>query len=75
MPDLDALFDAARSVQAKAHTPYSRFKVGVALRTPGGRIFVGCNVENASYPQGACAETGASPPWSQPARRALRRWS
>ncbi len=59
MSSLNALFEAARSVQARAHTPYSRFKVGVALRTPDGRIFVGCNVENASYPQGACAETGA----------------
>jgi cytidine deaminase len=56
---LDALFEAARAVQAKAYTPYSRFKVGVAIRTPSGAVFAGCNVENASYPQGACAETGA----------------
>jgi cytidine deaminase len=56
---LDALFEAARAVQAKAYTPYSRFKVGAAIRTPSGAVFAGCNVENASYPQGACAETGA----------------
>ena len=59
MSSLEALFDAARAVQAQAHAPYSRFKVGAALRTPSGRVFAGCNVENASYPQGACAETGA----------------
>ncbi|HEX2135634.1 MAG TPA: cytidine deaminase [Microvirga sp.] len=59
MSSLDALFEAARAVQAKAYTPYSRFKVGAAIRTPSGAVFAGCNVENASYPQGACAETGA----------------
>lgn len=59
MPSLDTLFEAARAVQARAYAPYSRFKVGAAIRTPEGRIFAGCNVENAAYPQGACAETGA----------------
>ena len=59
MSAVDALFEAARSVQAKAHVPYSRFKVGAAIRTANDRIFAGCNVENAAYPQGACAETGA----------------
>jgi cytidine deaminase len=59
MSAVDALFDAARSVQARAHVPYSRFKVGAAIRTAGDLIFAGCNVENAAYPQGACAETGA----------------
>jgi cytidine deaminase len=57
--DLDALFEAARAIQAKAYVPYSRFKVGAAIRTPSGRVYAGCNVENAAYPQGACAETGA----------------
>jgi cytidine deaminase len=56
---LAALFDAARSAQANAYAPYSRFAVGAALRTPSGAIFAGCNVENAAYPQGACAEAGA----------------
>lgn len=53
------LFAAARAVQARAHVPYSRFAVGAAIRTPSGRIHVGCNVENAAYPQGWCAETSA----------------
>jgi cytidine deaminase len=59
MPSLDALFEAARAVQAKAYAPYSRFKVGAAIATPGGRVFAGCNVENAAYPVGSCAEAGA----------------
>jgi cytidine deaminase len=57
--DLDTLFEAAKAMQAKAYVPYSRFKVGAAIRTPNGGIYAGCNVENAAYPQGACAETGA----------------
>ncbi len=59
MSELDALFEAARAIQARAYTPYSRFKVGAAILTPDGQVFSGCNVENAAYPQGACAETGA----------------
>ena len=59
MSDLDTLFEAAKAMQAKAYVPYSRFKVGAAIRTPNGGIYAGCNVENAAYPQGACAETGA----------------
>ena len=59
MSSLDLLFEAARAVQAKAYAPYSRFKVGAAIRTPKGSVFAGCNVENAAYPQGSCAETGA----------------
>lgn len=59
MSDLDALFEAARTIQARAYAPYSRFKVGAALATPDGRIFSGCNVENAAYPVGTCAEAGA----------------
>ena len=53
------LFAAARGVQEHAHVPYSRFPVGAALRTPSGAVFVGCNVENAAYPEGTCAEAGA----------------
>ena len=59
MPSLDTLFTAAKAVQAKAYAPYSRFKVGAAIATPDGRVFAGCNVENAAYPVGTCAEAGA----------------
>jgi cytidine deaminase len=55
----DDLFNAARAVMANAHAPYSKFPVGAALRSASGVIYVGCNVENASYPQGWCAETSA----------------
>ncbi len=56
---IDALFDAARAAQAKAHAPYSRFSVGAAILSSSGRLFAGCNVENAAYPVGTCAEAGA----------------
>lgn len=59
MPSLDALFEAAKAIQAKAYAPYSRFKVGAAIVTPDGRVYTGCNVENAAYPVGSCAEAGA----------------
>ena len=58
-PDVDELFAAAKAVQVNAHAPYSNFRVGAALRTASGRVFAGCNVENAAYPQGSCAEAGA----------------
>jgi cytidine deaminase len=57
--NLDALLAAARAVREHAHAPYSRFKVGAALLDEQGRIHAGCNVENAAYPQGLCAEAGA----------------
>jgi len=53
------LKDAARAVRENAHAPYSNFKVGAALRTAGGQVFTGCNVENVAYPEGTCAEAGA----------------
>ncbi len=59
MPSLDSLFEAARTVQARAYAPYSRFKVGAAIVTPSGQVFTGCNVENAAYPVGSCAEQSA----------------
>jgi homotetrameric cytidine deaminase len=53
------LLRAAEEVMRTAYVPYSRFPVGAALRAPDGSIHVGSNVENASYPQGQCAETSA----------------
>jgi cytidine deaminase len=53
------LFEAAQEVMRKAHAPYSEFPVGAALLSGRGNIFAGCNVENASYPEGWCAETSA----------------
>jgi cytidine deaminase len=59
MSDADDLFEAAMAVRQRAHCPYSEFQVGAAIRTTAGDVFVGCNVENASYPEGTCAEAGA----------------
>jgi cytidine deaminase len=56
---LGDLFDAAAAARAHAYAPYSDYAVGAAVRTDDGRIFAGCNVENAAYPQGWCAETSA----------------
>lgn len=54
-----SLIDAATSVRENAYAPYSDFKVGAALMSGSGQVFVGCNVENAAYPEGTCAEAGA----------------
>ena len=54
-----SLFEAAKTVRANAHAPYSKFLVGAALRTVSGAEFSGCNVENIAYPEGTCAEAGA----------------
>ena len=53
------LLEAALAAFHHAHAPYSAFRVGAAVRTASGRIFAGANVENASYPEGNCAETSA----------------
>ena len=53
------LLDAARAVQLNAYAPYSKFKVGAAIRTKNGAVYSGCNVENVAYPEGTCAEAGA----------------
>jgi cytidine deaminase len=53
------LVEKARIVRDRAHAPYSRFAVGAAVRNAAGEVFTGANVENASYPEGICAETAA----------------
>jgi cytidine deaminase len=50
------LIDLAIEARRRAYAPYSKYLVGAALRTRSGRIFTGCNVENAAYPHGMCAE-------------------
>jgi cytidine deaminase len=56
---MSELFEKARAVREHAYAPYSQFKVGAAIRSASGKIFIGCNVENAAYPEGVCAEAGA----------------
>jgi cytidine deaminase len=53
------LLAAAQRVHQQAYCPYSHYRVGAAIRTPSGAVIVGCNVENAAYPLGSCAEAGA----------------
>jgi homotetrameric cytidine deaminase len=55
----EELLLAAEAAMRDAYAPYSRFPVGAALRAGDGTIYVGANIENASYPQGQCAETSA----------------
>jgi cytidine deaminase len=51
-----SLIDLANEARRRAYAPYSHYQVGAALRTKSGRIFTGCNVENAAYPHCMCAE-------------------
>ncbi|MBX3499418.1 MAG: cytidine deaminase [Alphaproteobacteria bacterium] len=55
----DDLLSLARAMMGRAYAPYSKFQVGAALRAEDGSIHGGCNVENAAYPQGWCAEASA----------------
>lgn len=54
-----SLLNDAWRVRENAHAPYSRFKVGAAIRATSGKVYAGCNVENVAYPEGTCAEAGA----------------
>ena len=59
MMDMAALIDNATTARSNAYAPYSGFAVGAAILDENGNIHAGCNVENAAYPQGQCAETSA----------------
>jgi len=59
MSKLDEMIRLAEAARDNAHAPYSGFRVGACLRSVDGRLFSGCNVENAAYPEGLCAETSA----------------
>jgi cytidine deaminase len=56
---MDDLVRLARTMMGRAYAPYSKYKVGAAVRDEEGGIHGGCNVENAAYPQGLCAEAAA----------------
>lgn len=59
MSDVSELIRLAAQARDRAYAPYSNHPVGAALRTPSGRVYSGCNVENAAYPLGNCAEQAA----------------
>ena len=54
-----ALIVVAKKAMENAHAPYSKYHVGAAIRAENGKVYAGCNVENAAYPEGTCAEAGA----------------
>lgn len=75
MPARDeaSLFAAANAVRQMAYAPYSRFLVGAAIEDAEGRLHTGCNVENAAFPLGSCAEAGAIAAMAAAGGRVIRR--
>lgn len=59
MTTTEEMLSMARDAMDKAYAPYSRFRVGAVVKSVNGKLFAGCNVENASYPVGSCAEQSA----------------
>ena len=59
MPPSQEMIALARAAMDRAYAPYSRFAVGAVLRGSNGKLYAGCNVENAAYPLAVCAETAA----------------
>ena len=59
MSEFDEMWQRAKEVRARAYAPYSGFQVGACVRGEDGRLYAGCNVENAAFPVGICAETNA----------------
>lgn len=59
MNNSSSLLSLAQTAATRAHCPYSHFPVGAAILSTAGNFYAGCNVENVSYPEGSCAETGA----------------
>lgn len=59
MNDLVQLRERAMQAAQRAYSPYSRLRVGAALRSCSGQVYTGCNVENAAFPVGGCAERAA----------------
>jgi cytidine deaminase len=57
--DDDRLLEAAKNARRNAYAPYSQYQVGAALVDEIGRVHTGCNVENAAFPEGTCAEANA----------------
>lgn len=59
MEDLKFLMEAAEEARKLSYSPYSQFSVGAAILTKSNKIYTGCNIENAAYPAGMCAERTA----------------
>lgn len=59
MTDINTLYEHASQARSNAYAPYSKFLVGACIETTNGKLYTGCNVENASYGLGICAESNA----------------